>query len=298
MTDGMRYEFVPVPACTMCGSESAKMLGMRLSASQGLRPRRAEGISVSVKQCRDCGLVYADPQPIPASLDDHYKVPPEEYWIDPHVWSPSPDYFGTEIRRAKRLLDFTPGMKALDVGVGLGKTMRALVDAGFDSWGIEPSATFREQSSKVMGLDLDRIQLAPMEQADFPEHSFDLITFAAVLEHLYDPNAALERAMRWVRPGGIVHAEVPSSNYLLSKLVNLFFTLRGTNYVTHISPMHPPYHLFEFTPRSFGRFEIAHLEYLTGVTPKLPRAIGKPLEWVMKRTKTGMQLIVFLRMRA
>jgi hypothetical protein len=64
----MRYEFKPVESCNMCGSTDFRMLGMRLSASQGLRPRRAEGIAVPVKRCLDCGLVFPDPQPVPENL--------------------------------------------------------------------------------------------------------------------------------------------------------------------------------------------------------------------------------------
>ncbi len=89
--------------------------------------------------------------------------------------------------------------------------------------------------------------MSSVEDADFPARSFDFITFGAVLEHLYSPSLALSRALGWLRPGGIIQAEVPSSDHLLSKLLNFYFRLRGTNYVTHLSPMHPPFHLYEFS---------------------------------------------------
>jgi hypothetical protein len=61
---------------------------MRLSASQGLTPRKAEGIAVPVKRCNDCGLIFSDPQPIPENLSDHYGVPPDEYWNSEPRWAP------------------------------------------------------------------------------------------------------------------------------------------------------------------------------------------------------------------
>ena len=294
----MRYEFRPVSACDMCGGRSFRLLGMRLSASQGLRPRKAEGIAVPVKQCVDCGLIFADPQPVPEDLSEHYGLPPEEYWHDADFqWSP--EYFSAEIAAAKRLLGFAGGMTALDIGVGLGKAMKSLAAAGFDTWGIEPSEGFRSIAISGMGLDPDRVQLARVEEAEFGPLQFDFITFGAVLEHLYSPSLAIERALGWLKPGGIIQAEVPSSRWLVAKFVNAFFRLLGTNYVTHISPMHPPFHLYEFALRSFelnGRrlaYSVADHAYLTCAVFYLPL---KPFfRRIMDATDTGMQLTVYLR---
>ena len=291
----MIYEFRPVTSCNMCGRADFKLLGMRLSASQGVNPRRAEGIAVPVKQCRSCGLVFADPQPVPAKLSDHYGLPPEDYWADAGHWHWTPAYFATEIAEAKRLLDFRPGMKALDIGVGLGKAMRSLDHAGFDSTGIEPISLFRDKAIDKMGLDPDRVKLASAEDAEFADNSFDFITFGAVLEHLYDPAFALDRAMKWLKPGGIIQAEVPSADYLMSKLLNLYFQLRGTNYVTHISPMHSPFHLYEFTRRSFARFNVVHHRYEVCIISHVPRPLHPLLRWLMDKTDRGMQLTVYLR---
>src|SRR5687767_8990260 len=97
----MRYDFKPVDRCNMCGSDRFAMLGMRLSASQGMNPRKAEGIAVPVKRCRECGLVFADPQPVPDTLSEHYGLPPESYWSDESHWQWSPAYFAREILDAK-----------------------------------------------------------------------------------------------------------------------------------------------------------------------------------------------------
>lgn len=291
----MGYEFRPIAACNMCGSADFKLLGMRLSASQGLSPAKAEGIAVPVKRCRSCGLIFADPLPVPDSLDDHYGLPAESYWSKDAHWHWTPAYFSQEIEDAKQLLDFKPGMIALDIGVGLGKAMRSLTHAGFDAWGIEPIPIFREKAIEKMGLDPARVTHAAAETAEFDEASFDFITFGAVLEHLYDPAAALDRAMRWLKPGGIIQVEVPSSDWLMPRLINAFFRLRGTNYVTHISPMHPPFHLYEFTLRSFRRFNVARHRYRVCTIPHVPRFLKPPLRWYMARTERGMQLTVYLR---
>ncbi len=273
-------------------------MGLRLNGTQGARPREASGIAVSVKKCRDCELVFADPQPIPALLSDHYGVPPDAYWsANAFEWSPG--YFAEEIAAAKRLLPFRQGMTALDIGAGLGKAMQSLTHAGFDAWGIEPSAPFFQRAATRIGTE--RLQLAAVEDAHFEAASFDFITFGAVLEHIYRPSAALANALHWLKPGGIIQVEVPSSAHLMSKIFNLYFRLMGTNYVTNISPMHTPFHLYEFGLTSFERngringYEIVEHLYQVCDIYHVPKALHGPLRWWMARTNTGMQLTVYLR---
>jgi SAM-dependent methyltransferase len=276
----------------MCGGRSFKLMGLRLSCSQGFNPRVAEGIAVPVKRCRDCGLIFSDPQPIPDNLSDHYGIPPEDYW-GRRTWEP--EYFARQIEAARRLISFRPGMRALDIGAGEGFAMKSLMAAGFDTWGLEPSEPFRMHCIEATGIDPDRIQLAPVEAAEYPPESFDFITFGAVLEHLYDPHEALSKALGWLKPGGVIQAEVPSSDWLISRLVNFYFRLRGTNYVTNVSPMHSPFHLYEFTKSSFRDFHLAE-DWLDVCTPVHVPAVLHPLaKWFMNWTGTGMQLTVYLR---
>ena len=296
----MRYEFRSAEACNMCGSLHREVFGMRLNRSQGLRPKRVGGIAVSIERCRDCGLLFANPLPVPEKMSDHYGIPPEDYWAaEVKGWEPS--YFAREIATAKRHIDFRPGMRALDIGAGLGKCMKSLEAAGFDASGIEPTDVFRNRAISMMGVAPERVQLATLEEAEFPAASFDFITFGAVLEHLFDPDASLRKALGWLRPGGVIQAEVPNADYLVAKLVNLFFRLRGTNYVTNLNPMHPPFHLYEFTLDSFRRngsrtgYEIAEHQFMVCSIFHVPRLLHPPLRWWMDRHDSGMQLTVWLR---
>lgn len=294
------YKFHPSHACNMCGAgpEHLHVLGMRLNKSQGLRPRSLTGIAVGVRQCGVCGLIFADPQPEPERFEDHYGDS-EEYWHEDY-FREDPDYFAAEIADAKSLIGGKERPRALDIGAGIGKAMRSLAEAGFDTVGIEPSEAFRQLALK-RGIDADRLKLAGVESASFEPDSFDFITFGAVLEHLASPSDALRRVLGWLRPAGIIQAEVPSSKWLLSRLTNLYFRARGTNYVTNISPMHSPYHLFEFDLRSFelhGRrfgYEIALHRYSVCDIMHFPTFMHPLLRWYMARTNTGMQLTVYLR---
>jgi SAM-dependent methyltransferase len=296
----MRYTFKPMTHCNMCGAPASehRLLGRRLNGPQGAFPRKVRGITVSVMKCRRCDLIFPDPMPVPFHLQDHYGVPPEAYWKEEY-FQVSPAYFGGVVQRFKQLRSFQTGMAALDIGAGLGKAMIALERAGFDAHGLEPSMPFRERAINRMGRDPERLRGGGIEEAEYPESTFDFITFSAVLEHLYDPSASIAKAMRWLRPGGLVHVEVPSSRWLVHRLINTAYRLQGTGFVANISPMHPPYHLYEFDVKSFRSngaatgYGIAFSEHMVCAT-YMPRILDPVLVPLMKARGTGMQLSIWL----
>lgn len=287
----------------MCGAPEGafKVLGTRLNRSQGRNPAKVRGAAVTIVRCGECGLVFPDPQPIPASLHDHYDMPGEEYWNDNRA-SPEADPDAVErFSRMRGLYPLSPAPTALDVGVGSGFTAKAMIAAGFDFQGFEPIPQFRQLALKSLGLPEDRIALAGIEDADYPPESFDLINFGAVLEHLYDPDASLAKAIGWLRSGGRIVLEVPSSDWLLARLINRYFRLRGTAYVTNCSPMHSPYHLYEFTAKSFALhgkrrgYRVEELRIEPGIDPTLPAMVNRILSPVMATTDTGMMLHAVLQ---
>lgn len=297
----LRYYFNYIENCNMCGSDTSshKILGKRLNTSQGKNPLKKIGITTSIAKCTDCNLIYTNPLPIPFDIQDHYGVPPENYWKESY-FTYDPNYFQPEIKQLRELLTIKPGMKSLDIGAGLGKAMIALEKAGFDTYGFEPSKSFHERAISKMGIDPEKLQLGVIEVMEYAENHFDFISFGAVLEHLYDPSGSIEKALKWLKPGGIIHIEVPSSDWLVNKLINTFYKITRGDYVGNLSPMHDPYHLYEFSLKCFLKhsqthgYDIAKHEYFVCETflPKILDVIIKPY---MKMTKTGMQLTVWLR---
>jgi len=297
------YTFQPQVSCNMCAApvaETAVTLGKRLGRHQGFRPRRRVGVTTTVQRCRGCGLIFSNPTPIPRDIGQHYDVPAESYWT--RDLSVADSYFARQIGTFHGLWGKGEGddAVALDIGAGVGGAMASLERAGFDVFGLEPSAPFREVAIERKGISAERLALASVEDADYADASFDFVTFGAVLEHLLDPAGCLERALGWTRPGGLVHVEVPSSDWLMARLLDLAYRLQGLDYTTHLSPMHSPFHLYEFTLTCFERhagragYEIASHRRLvadTYVPARLRRPVGKLMKW----TDTGMQLEVWLR---
>ncbi|MBL7889962.1 MAG: class I SAM-dependent methyltransferase [Bacteroidia bacterium] len=285
----------------MCGSNinEHKILGKRLNKSQGAFPQKKTGITTTIVKCKNCQLVFSNPLPIPANLQDHYGVPPENYW-KPEYFEMDPNYFKNEIETLKTLKKTELNAKALDIGAGLGKCMIALKNAGFDAYGLEPSKPFYQQAIDKLHISESKLMLCSIEEAEYPENEFDFITFGAVLEHLYNPSESIKNAIKWLKPGGIIHIEVPSSKWLINKVIKFAYNIRGLDYVGNISPMHTPFHLYEFGTKSFelngkkNNYSIIHQQHFVCETymPKMIDVIAKPY---MKMTNTGMQLVVWLK---
>jgi len=296
----LKYTFKYLEKCNMCnaGKTSFIVLGKRLNSSQGKNPKKKTGLTTTVVKCRQCGLIFPNPIPIPDDIQDHYGVPPNEYWSS-ELLQINKEYMTGEIDWLNRLIKVNPGMKALDIGAGLGKAMKVLEKNGFDTYGIEPSTTFYDAALEMMKVDRSRIQNLSIEDAEFDNDMFDFISFGAVLEHLYNPSDSIAKAINWVKPNGIIHIEVPNSRWLISRLINFYYKISGMDYVSNISPMHEPYHLYEFSLKSFqqnakiNNYKIADSGYWICNT-YAPGIFDFPLRKYMRLTNSGMQLVIWL----
>lgn len=285
----------------MCNSpaDTHKVLGKRLNKSQGKNPKNKIGITTTICKCTNCGLIYSNPQPIPFDIQDHYGIPPEIY-LNNEDFILDDSILKGELEKLKTLIDFKEGMKFLDIGSGTGKTMIFRSKLGFDSYGIEPSESFYGKAISQMGISPDKLKLGMLANVEYPDNYFDFISFEAVLEHVYDPSESILRAMKWLKPWGVIHIEVPSSDWLINKIINFYYRMIGGDYVGNISPMHIPFHLYEFGLKSFEKhakqnnYEIALHEYYVCKT-YMPKIMDYFLKPYMKWTNTGMQLCVWLR---
>ena len=126
------------------------------------------------------------------------------------------------MRAALLLEEFSPlrGKRLLEIGSGFGVNLATWIRTyGVDGFGTERDAEGFGNSFKASrelftanGLDPERIIRVTGDVLPFDDASFDIVYAANVLEHTENPLKVLEEAVRVLRPGGIVHTEVP--NYL------------------------------------------------------------------------------------
>jgi ubiquinone/menaquinone biosynthesis C-methylase UbiE len=91
---------------------------------------------------------------------------------------------------------------ALDVGCATGPLVKALVDVGIDSYGVDVSKWAIKNSpvtNRLSWIDLD------IDKLVFPDESFDLVITTFVIEHLIDPKRALQEMFRVLKPGGYLY---------------------------------------------------------------------------------------------
>ena len=110
--------------------------------------------------------------------------------------------------------------RVLEIGSGFGTNLAVWIKHfQVDGYGVEPGGAGFNQgflaSRKLFdanGIDPARLFNTNGETLPFPNESFDIVYSANVLEHTRDPERVLSEAVRVLRPGGILHMEMP--NYL------------------------------------------------------------------------------------
>ncbi|MDQ6608051.1 MAG: class I SAM-dependent methyltransferase [Actinomycetota bacterium] len=130
-----------------------------------------------------------------------------------------------------------PPRRLLDAGAGRGRFLAAALAAGYDAFGIEPSAR-GAGTAAALGLPVRR---AGIEAAGLPAASVDVVTLWHVLEHLDNPAVALAEIARWLRPSGILLVGVPNLSSWQARA--------GADRWYHLDP---PRHRVHFTEAGVG----------------------------------------------
>jgi SAM-dependent methyltransferase len=114
-----------------------------------------------------------------------------------------------------------------------------------------------------------------IDDARFPDASFDVVHMSHVLEHLADPLGNLRTIGRLLRPGGCLIVEVPN------EFDNLYTWVRLRSATAHAYDV-PSTHLWFFTPASLARvirsagFAVRRLHTFRDTEdPRVVRRIGK-----------------------
>jgi SAM-dependent methyltransferase len=87
-------------------------------------------------------------------------------------------------------LSFTPGARILDIGAGIGRELAALLEDGYDAYGVEPSEALRSAAAHHFPLACSRLAAGaiPIDTDDPAVRTpFDGILCSAVLHHFTRP---------------------------------------------------------------------------------------------------------------
>jgi SAM-dependent methyltransferase len=206
--------------------------------------------------CPQCDLVRLFPMPSDEEIASLYS---EEYFT---VCTPAVGAHGKraymesaadgaadrhrEAVRLDRRLRGPSGRRGrfCEVGCGPGFFLSEMRSLGWEVRGLEISGFAARHAREVLGLEVTEGPLVP---GKLPREAFDALLLGDVLEHLPRPREALTAVWCSLVPGGVVAVAVPSTlNLLSARLGMAVYRRRGRSKTLRL----PPYHLFEYTPRS------------------------------------------------
>ncbi|HYK21596.1 MAG TPA: methyltransferase domain-containing protein, partial [Pyrinomonadaceae bacterium] len=133
----------------------------------GSAHREQLGVETEIWRCRECGLIFPNPMPMPVGgLDQHYAVSPDSYF-EHHDMENKTNNAVDLLTQAEALV----GSKGtlLDIGAGRGELLLAGTKLGWRVTGIEPSTSFAAHAAKLSGAEVRR---EPVEQCGFASSSF------------------------------------------------------------------------------------------------------------------------------
>lgn len=181
------------PACLSCEAASPRYLG--------------DKNGFHVWKCGRCSLVFVNPMPTDAEIDDFYSQHPRN---DKYQRKSSGKYRRARwrIMRLKRLV---AGRRFLDIGCSIGSSVEAARDAGFEATGID----LDPQSIAMAAEHFSQCRFLHTSSGDLARagERFDLIFCTEVIEHVTDPQAFVDDLRTLLNPGGIVFLTTPHATH-------------------------------------------------------------------------------------
>jgi 2-polyprenyl-3-methyl-5-hydroxy-6-metoxy-1,4-benzoquinol methylase len=228
--------------CLACGHEGGFLpLGMKYEWA---------GVEFPAVECPMCTMRFLRVQPEGASLAALYSA--EYFQADFRCGRSDTHSFDEAAFRAENtgLLDrFEPYRgkgRLLEVGCASGWLLKHAAERGWQVTGVElsPDAVAH---ARALGLD---VQQGTLAQAKLAPASFDLVFMGDVLEHVPDCRESAEQVAELLASGGHFFLRGPITTHSLARGLALWGSrMLGTS----ITLAEPPYHLWEFTPRSLLR---------------------------------------------
>lgn len=207
MSPGWRLtaERLEAVACPLCGATTTERLAGGDRYGMGL-------VTVG---CRACGLVFTNPQPTAAAVDEFYREHYRSFYQS--VEQPDLDYIRRfdKDRRAAQLAAtlkdkgaLRPGARVLDVGAAEGSVLKALRDAqpAIEPVAIEPGAAFAAFAARHVPCRTFA-DLAGLRATD--PAPFQLVVVNHVLEHAKAPLHLLAECRDLLATDGQLYVDVP-----------------------------------------------------------------------------------------
>ena len=220
----------------------------------------------SFVRCTACGLVYTNPQVDEKKLNELYgKSQANDLWSaltlneKERAWKDL--YYREHLSIINELSGHKP-LRILDVGCATGQFITIAHEMGNEVAGIELSKYSYEHLKNNSVLDVYNCTL---EEANFTENSFDVVTLFGVLEHLPKPKDIIKQVKRILKNDGLLLVIVPNVYSLYNILLReKSETFNGRNHLVYYSLE---------TLNQFFQSEDFRIEHQSTVLTGLPRIL-------------------------
>jgi SAM-dependent methyltransferase len=162
-------------------------------------------------------------------------------------------FYGARFHAVLGALAARAGEEILEIGCGSGAYTRALVDAGATVTATEFAPGPLAQARRNLGQLAERcdLRVEDAQRLTLPDESFDKVLLSEVIEHVPEPERAIEESARVLRLGGLLVVSTPSRFSPLNLAYDVKRRVRRYPFNEH---------LHEFTPGSFRRLVERHLD--------------------------------------
>lgn len=113
-----------------------------------------------------------------------------------------------------RYLSYQRNGRLLDVGSGNGAFLQQMQELGWQVEGIEPDPKAAAVATKL-GF---KVMPGTIEHTKLPDSYYDAVALSHVMEHFRQPQAALQKIIRCLKPGGVLVSISPNPAGFLSRL--------------------------------------------------------------------------------
>lgn len=205
-------------SCLFCGGAVTPWMSSPVDPKSGKKTPYG-----SMMICASCDVASVYPRPSPGEVVNFYKL--DRYYTHgrshfEQVSATARDRVLTKLawmldRGQKVTIDLMlskfdrPG-SVCDIGCGSGQWLTKFIEHGWCATGVEPDPDSTDQLYD-RGLDV-HAGTAEALPAAIVGRQFDLVIMSHVLEHCLDPAAALDGAVRLLKPGALLLVEVPNKD--------------------------------------------------------------------------------------
>ena len=194
------------------------------------------------------------------------------------------------------------GARLLEVGLGMGHLIGQLEDA-FDTYGMDLNHWAVKQSKSV--VEKTQLQTASAQELPYRDESFNVVIIKHIVEHLPDPQKAIEEIGRVTEPGGTLILATPNLDSLLKPW-------KGDKWIGYQDPTHislkPPAEWLEFIRKagfrpqkifSDGFWDVPYIRYVPRQIQKLffgsPGGFQAITGWIFLPPRWGESILVIAR---